>query len=141
MSLSVEAFTGWIANYYAAATLLLLLAVVARLLIRHPAMRVALGWSSVVGLLLLAVLSTIPGYPRLHLRSAHLTAIPVTQSPQLADETPVTELPATVNTSKDRHSSVIRSDSASESRIPSVPPWEVMASWGYRPVLSVKVVD
>jgi len=55
----------WIVNYQALAAAVLLVALVAGLLVRQPARRAALDWATLAGLLALAGLSALPGWPRL----------------------------------------------------------------------------
>ena len=55
----------WLADYYALATAILLLALLAGALVRQPIKRYSVSASAVVGLIVLAILSAAPFWPRL----------------------------------------------------------------------------
>ncbi|NLE37285.1 MAG: hypothetical protein GX621_04595, partial [Pirellulaceae bacterium] len=65
MSGSIEAFGTWLVDYYAAATLLLVVATVAFRCLVQPARRLAVAWAATVGLAALVVLCALPGWPRI----------------------------------------------------------------------------
>ncbi len=71
----------WLADYYLLATLLLTAAFACLAVLRQPARRLAVGWAVLGSLALLAVLVTVPGWPRLPLR-------PLTSPPESAKATP-----------------------------------------------------
>lgn len=60
-------FRAWLIDYYIAAGVLLLAIAILMAFTRQPARRIAVGWAAVGGLSLLAVLTAIPQWPRLHL--------------------------------------------------------------------------
>ena len=59
-----EAVWGWLADYYALATVVLLATVAALGLLRQPGRRLSVARSAVGGLAALAVLAALPGWPR-----------------------------------------------------------------------------
>ena len=65
MSWWTETLMLWLADFFVAATLLLLLAVAITYCIGQPARRLAVAWATMVGLTALAVLWTLPGWPRM----------------------------------------------------------------------------
>lgn len=75
----------WLWDYYLHATGLLTVTLLAALLIRQPARRMALHWSISIALVALAILCTLPGWSIIHLISAPPEPAPVFQ--------PVAELP------------------------------------------------
>src|SRR5262245_15739974 len=52
--------TGWLADVFLHATLLLVVVVAGMPLMRHPARRMTLAWGTLTGLMLVAVLAAIP---------------------------------------------------------------------------------
>lgn len=62
--MSWELLTTWLAGYYLQASGLLIFAAAALLLTRSPARRLALSWAAVAGLLVLPLVSLLPGWPR-----------------------------------------------------------------------------
>ena len=58
------ALVGWVANYYLAATLLLALVLVGWRWIRQPVHRLLMAWTVMLELLVLAVVCTLPFWPR-----------------------------------------------------------------------------
>ncbi len=59
----------WLVDYYALATVVLVAAVVVMGRLRQPARRLTVARSAVVGLVILAVLAALPGWPRASWRS------------------------------------------------------------------------
>lgn len=64
MSFWVSAVGTWIADYYLLATLTMMLAWLAMRLIRQPVRRLGIAWSTIAGLLALAIISGTPNWPR-----------------------------------------------------------------------------
>ena len=64
MNAFLEALGVWLADVLALATALLALSLVLRLVIRQPAARVALAWSTWLGLMAIAAISAAPAWPR-----------------------------------------------------------------------------
>jgi beta-lactamase regulating signal transducer with metallopeptidase domain len=83
-------FGVWLANYYLAATILIGLALAVRLFLRHPGKKIALDWASIVGLIVLALLSALPVYPRI----AWVAAERAAQAPEPPAGSPVGQPPA-----------------------------------------------
>ena len=59
-----EGLSGWLIDFYAAASIVLVAAITAGFLIRQPVKRMAVAWATLVGLTILAVLSATPAWPR-----------------------------------------------------------------------------
>ena len=76
---------GWLADYYALATLLLLGSWLAWQWIRQPARRLSIAWMLVGELLVLAVVCALPGWPRFSLITA--------AAPKAVAERPANEEP------------------------------------------------
>ncbi|HVC97549.1 MAG TPA: carboxypeptidase regulatory-like domain-containing protein, partial [Pirellulales bacterium] len=70
----LEALGWWAIDFQLLAALLLGAVCAALVCLRQPAHRVALAWAASVGLLLLALLTSLPGWPRAHWLPAHMTA-------------------------------------------------------------------
>jgi hypothetical protein len=62
-----EALYGWLADYYALTTVVLVAGVAAIGWLKQPARRLLVGRSCVVGLVMLAILPALPGWPRVRL--------------------------------------------------------------------------
>jgi beta-lactamase regulating signal transducer with metallopeptidase domain len=77
-----EALARWLVDYYVLATLLLAAAAAALAFVRQPARRLAVAWAALGSLALLAVLTALPGWPRLTVRPAEepVAANPFTAS-------------------------------------------------------------
>jgi|GEM_PF-6770891 len=67
MSAFLESVAAWIVDYFAAATLVLAAALALRLLLRQPAARIAVAWCTCLGLAALALLTSLPSWPRIAL--------------------------------------------------------------------------
>src|SRR5208282_367638 len=68
--LSAIGLAGWLADFYLLATLLMLVAIVARRWIRQPAQRLTVHWIVAVELAVLAAVCAMPFWPRVSLRGA-----------------------------------------------------------------------
>ncbi len=79
--MTLAAFAAWIVNYQALAAAVLLIATLAGLLVRQPARRAALDWAALAGLLALAALSALPGWPRVALFERPAAELQVAQPP------------------------------------------------------------
>ncbi|HEV3023870.1 MAG TPA: M56 family metallopeptidase, partial [Pirellulales bacterium] len=64
MNARLEALGWWAVDFHLAAAVLLVIAGTAMVCLRQPVHRVALAWATSIGLLLLASLTTLPGWPR-----------------------------------------------------------------------------
>lgn len=69
MNPALEGFVLWLADFYLAATLLLLAACAALTLLKQPARRMAVAWGTFIALLLAAFLCGVASRPRVDLRS------------------------------------------------------------------------
>jgi beta-lactamase regulating signal transducer with metallopeptidase domain len=67
---SAIGLAGWLADFYLLATLLMLVAIVARRWIRQPAQRLTVHWIVAVELAVLAAVCAMPFWPRVSLRGA-----------------------------------------------------------------------
>ena len=67
---SAVGLVGWLADFYLLATLLMLVAIVARRWIRQPAQRMTVHWIVAVELAVLAAVCAMPFWPRISLRGA-----------------------------------------------------------------------
>jgi beta-lactamase regulating signal transducer with metallopeptidase domain len=67
---SAESLTGWLADFYLLATLLLVLGCVALRWTRQPVRRLSVAWTLIVELVVLAVVCALPGWPRISLIGA-----------------------------------------------------------------------
>jgi beta-lactamase regulating signal transducer with metallopeptidase domain len=65
MKSSFDAIAYWLIDYYIAATVVLIVVTLAHRAISQPARRLALHWGALVGLALLALMSAVPGWPRI----------------------------------------------------------------------------
>jgi beta-lactamase regulating signal transducer with metallopeptidase domain len=68
MNARIESLGLWLADFYLAATILLSIAAILFTVIRQPAPRMAVGWGSLLGLLIASVLCLSPSRPRFDLR-------------------------------------------------------------------------
>ncbi len=93
----LEAIALWLADFYLAATILLVLAGVALCLIKQPAWRMALAWGTLVSLLVAAVFCLLASRPRIDPRQLFAreerSAVPVETSVRPAPEPAVSEIP------------------------------------------------
>lgn len=85
MSATLESYGRWLADYYLLASVLLALALAGMAALKQPAQRLAIAKSTLVSLVLLAIVCAIPGWSAVHLLTA--------KSPPPVLETPPT-LPA-----------------------------------------------
>lgn len=87
MNISLEHFAGlflsWLADYYFAATLVLLAAFLAWRWMRQPAHRIVVAWTAVIELILLAVVCALPTWPKLSLIAAR-SSEPAAESPAVS---------------------------------------------------------
>ncbi len=90
---ATESLARWIVDFYLLATLSLALALVAARWMRQPVRRLALAWTLMIELVLLAVVCAMPGWPRVSLG----WLAPPSNSPQPAVEAPTA--PVATNTS------------------------------------------
>ena len=60
----------WFADYYLLATIMLAVVLATSLVVRQPARRIAIAWSTAGALLLMAVLVALPGWSVVHLFGA-----------------------------------------------------------------------
>jgi hypothetical protein len=67
---SAVSLVGWLADYYALATLLLCGSFAAWRWIRQPAHRLIVAWMLIVELIVLAVVCALPSWPRVSLIAA-----------------------------------------------------------------------
>lgn len=67
---SAIGLVGWLADFYLPATLLMLVAIVARRWVRQPAQRLTVHWIVAVELAVLAAVCAMPFWPRISLRGA-----------------------------------------------------------------------
>ena len=70
MRSTLDAIAFWLIDYYVAATLVLIVVALAHRAIIQPARRLALNWGALVGLVLLATFSLLPGWPRIDVPNA-----------------------------------------------------------------------
>jgi beta-lactamase regulating signal transducer with metallopeptidase domain/protocatechuate 3,4-dioxygenase beta subunit len=93
----IEAIALWLADFYLAATILLMLAGAAFCLIKQPAWRMALAWGTLVSLLVAAVLCVLASRPRIDPRQLFAReerpAVQVEATVRQAPELPVSEIP------------------------------------------------
>jgi beta-lactamase regulating signal transducer with metallopeptidase domain/5-hydroxyisourate hydrolase-like protein (transthyretin family) len=93
----IEAIALWLADFYLAGTLLLILAGAAFCLIKQPAWRMALAWGTLVSLLVPAVLCVLASRPRIDPRQLiareERPAVQVEATVRQAPELPVSEIP------------------------------------------------
>ncbi len=87
-SLTAVGLLAWLADFYLLATLLMLIAVIARRWIRQPEQRLTVGWIVSVELTALAVACVMPFWPRILLRAAAAQK-PAVESPKVADDAPL----------------------------------------------------
>ncbi|MCU0877976.1 MAG: hypothetical protein MUF06_09345, partial [Pirellulaceae bacterium] len=95
----------WLAEFLTGATVLLAAAILVRAMFRQPAARVAVAWSTCVGILLLAVLLAWRDRPRVALvdvasrwRAAEPAVSAEPPSARYSDPSPVAALPSIVET-------------------------------------------
>jgi beta-lactamase regulating signal transducer with metallopeptidase domain len=70
MTRFAESYAVWLADYYLLATVLLALALAGAAILKQPAQRLAVAKSTLVALLLLAILCAVPGWSVVHLLAA-----------------------------------------------------------------------
>ena len=85
---SAAGLVGWLADFYLLATLLMLVAIVARRWIRQPAQRLTVHWIVAVELAILAAVCALPFWPRISLRGATAQK-PAAETPMIAAEDPI----------------------------------------------------
>ncbi len=115
MSQLAESYTLWLADYYLLSTVLLTVVLLGIGFLKQPSQRLAVTKSSLVALLLLALLVAIPGWSVVHLLTAERSAPTV--------ETPVREQfqqPAVVQTQTPLVE--IRSNVVASNPVPAPPP-------------------
>ncbi len=81
MSHAIETYAQWLADYYLLSTVLLALTLIAVALLKQPSQRLAVIKSTLVALVLLAILCAIPGWSVMHLLTAEQTN-PIVESPR-----------------------------------------------------------
>src|ERR1700733_6798072 len=97
MKSAFDAIAFWLIDYYIAATIVLIVVMLAQRAISQPARRLALHWGGLVGLALLVFLCALPGWPRIDVKllaqavpqsadPSHLIKIHATKSKIEADE-------------------------------------------------------
>jgi uncharacterized membrane protein len=98
MRSTLDVIAYWLIDYYVAATLLLVVVALAHRVISQPTRRLALHWGALVGLVLLAVFSLLPSWPRIDVMNAvrgiapaHRVISQVSSRPIVAGETPDAE--------------------------------------------------
>jgi beta-lactamase regulating signal transducer with metallopeptidase domain len=74
MSRWPESLVLWLADYYVLATVLLAAAFACLSFVRQPARRLAVAWAALASLLVLALLTALPGWPRLAINPPTPTA-------------------------------------------------------------------
>jgi len=77
MSHGIDSFRGWLIDYYVASALLIAIAAGLMQFVRQPAKRVAIGWATVAGLFVLAILCARPIMPQMSLASAPMACGPL----------------------------------------------------------------
>ena len=90
MTRFAESYAVWLADYYLLATILLALSLTGIAVLKQPVQRLMVTKSTLVALVLLAILCAIPGWSLVHLLAAErpLTAQPLREEPmQVADST------------------------------------------------------
>src|SRR4051812_16152396 len=87
-----EAYAVWLADYYLLAAVLLASALAAATLLKQPAQRLMVTKSTLVALVLLAILCALPGWSVVHLLTANRQAV----LPQLPLKQPVAVAEAVV---------------------------------------------
>lgn len=81
----------WFADYYLLATIMLAVVLASSHIVRQPARRIAIAWSTAGGLLLMAVLVALPGWSVVHLfgaappRPELLAPVPIESAPDLLE--------------------------------------------------------
>jgi beta-lactamase regulating signal transducer with metallopeptidase domain len=97
MTPRIEAIALWLADFYVAATILLILSGVALCLIKQPARRMALAWGTLVSLLVAAVLCQLASRPRVDPRQLFAReerpALQLEAAERQAPEPPASEIP------------------------------------------------
>jgi beta-lactamase regulating signal transducer with metallopeptidase domain len=74
MTASIAAWQLWLVDFYLLATVLLAAALLVATCVRQPVYRVSLAWAVIVALVGLAVVTALPGWPRVHLAPDALVA-------------------------------------------------------------------
>jgi beta-lactamase regulating signal transducer with metallopeptidase domain/protocatechuate 3,4-dioxygenase beta subunit/tetratricopeptide (TPR) repeat protein len=104
MSQAFESYAVWLADFYLLTAVLLGLAMTGCAVLKQPAQRLAVGKSALVGLLLLGVLSAIPGWSAIHLLTAQkpLAALPAVEraAPVVRTALPSAEVRAPMTTAE-----------------------------------------
>src|SRR5438045_2485065 len=77
MSQAMESYAVWLADFYLLTAVLLGLVMAGWAVLKQPAQRLAVGKSALVGLMLLGVLSAIPGWSAIHLLTAQKPSAPL----------------------------------------------------------------
>src|SRR4051812_22009752 len=77
MSQAIESYAVWLADFYLLTAVLLGLALAGCAVVKQPAQRLAVGKAALVGLMLLGVLSAIPGWSAIHLLTAQKSSAPL----------------------------------------------------------------
>ena len=85
---SAVGLVAWLADFYLLATLLMLVALAARRWIRQPVQRLTVNWVVAVELAALAVVCTLPFWPRISLLAAY-TRKPAVETPVADDPKPM----------------------------------------------------
>ncbi len=95
MSHAIETYAEWLADYYLLSTVLLALTLLVVAILKQPAQRLAVTKSTLVALLLLALLCAIPGWSAVHLLTAERTKPPadLPQSVSAAPDVTSTQSP------------------------------------------------
>src|SRR5882757_428637 len=76
MTRFAESYAVWLADYYLLATVLLALSLTGTVLLKQPAQRLVVIKSTLVALVLLAILCAMPGWSVVHLRTTDRPATP-----------------------------------------------------------------
>jgi tetratricopeptide (TPR) repeat protein len=124
---SAVGLVGWLADFYLLATLLTLVAILARRWLRQPARRLTVGWIVAVELTALAVICALPFWPRIPVLGA-TSRNPVPELPAAGDHdptaTPPARLPPMIRTGYGPHAPLDLGAPA-----PAVPPVPLAPRW------------
>ncbi|MHC4399716.1 MAG: M56 family metallopeptidase [Planctomycetota bacterium] len=114
---------GWLADYYFAATLMLLVTLVAWRWARQPAHRIAVAWFMILELIVLAVVCALPSWPRTLLIATPFQPA-AAESPRLGEPDLVAEpaIPSASVVREDPVSSASLEPEVSESVAEPIPP-------------------
>ncbi|HBO46360.1 MAG TPA: hypothetical protein DD670_21020 [Planctomycetaceae bacterium] len=118
MNRFVETFGPWLVDYYAAATLLLIVATVAFRCLGQPAQRLAVAWATTAGVAALLVLCALPGWPKISWNIPATTPVVEVAAESGLESPPPAE--AVTNEPLNPPALAPRADSA-ESMVPAVP--------------------